>query len=188
MTLPGRVLAGSKKTKKERKSDFYPTPPWATRGLLEMVAFQGNILEPACGKGHICKVLLEDYDDVTSYDKHDRGYGDIKDFFTETRKFRNIVTNFPFDGIEKFLVKSKSVAVSQIAVFAKLVLLESQERYSFFQDRTFPLAQVLVFCERVTLALDGELESGGTIAYAWFLWRRQHLGDPIIRWIEPRKS
>jgi len=185
MTLSGKVLAGNKKTKEERKSDFYPTPSRATRSLLWYVSFQGDILEPACGKGHISKVLLTRYPNVVSYDKEDRGYGSVKDFFTENRKFRNIVTNFPFRGLQVFIEHAKKVAISKIAIFTKLVFLESQERYKFFQDRTFPLSQVWVFSERVTLALDGELDHGGTIAYAWFIWQKSHLGDPVIKWIKP---
>ena len=52
--------------------DDFPTPPWATRGLIEHVlddksALKGlTCLEPACGAGHMAKVLLEYFGEVRS--------------------------------------------------------------------------------------------------------------------------
>ena len=48
---------------KESLDDF-PTPPWATRALIEHVigseGLQSQVcLEPACGAGHMAKVLSE---------------------------------------------------------------------------------------------------------------------------------
>jgi len=37
--------------------EFYPTPPEATRALLSVECFEGDIWEPACGDGAISKVL-----------------------------------------------------------------------------------------------------------------------------------
>ena len=45
--------------------DDFPTPPWATRALLEHIIERGGYtntltcLEPACGAGHMAKVLKE---------------------------------------------------------------------------------------------------------------------------------
>jgi len=39
--------------------EFYPTPPEATRALLSVESFEGDIWEPACGDGAISKVLIE---------------------------------------------------------------------------------------------------------------------------------
>ena len=40
-----------------KSHNFYPTPPEATRALLSVETFDGPIWEPACGQGHIAKVL-----------------------------------------------------------------------------------------------------------------------------------
>ena len=37
--------------------DFFPTPKCATKALLAYERFDGNVLEPACGKGDISKVF-----------------------------------------------------------------------------------------------------------------------------------
>ena len=45
--------------------DDFPTPPWATRALIEHVLDNKvaiasmSCLEPACGAGHMAKVLKE---------------------------------------------------------------------------------------------------------------------------------
>lgn len=191
MSLSGRRLAGSVRSISERKSDFYPTPTFATEALLEYVSFSGSILEPCCGKGHISKVLCRlENNAVVSYDIVDRGYGAVKNFFDEEDgTYSNVITNPPYRNAQKFVEKAKRVAQSKIAMFMKLVFLEGQERYSFFKDETFPLSEIFVFSERVTLALDGELESGGTIAYAWFVWNKNYIvgSRPTINWIAPRR-
>lgn len=38
-------------------NDYYPTPPEATQALLGVESFDGDIWEPACGDGAICRVL-----------------------------------------------------------------------------------------------------------------------------------
>src|ERR1700728_823481 len=39
--------------------DFYPTPDWATRALIDNEPFVGRIWEPACGDGTMVKVLRD---------------------------------------------------------------------------------------------------------------------------------
>lgn len=39
--------------------EFYPTPPEATRALLSVERFDGDIWEPACGHGAIATVLTD---------------------------------------------------------------------------------------------------------------------------------
>jgi hypothetical protein len=62
--------------------DDFPTPPWATRALIEHVLggkkrVKSQVcLEPACGSGHLAKVLAEYFGTVTAADIHPYGYGD----------------------------------------------------------------------------------------------------------------
>src|SRR5690606_27282083 len=75
--------------------EFYPTPPQATRALLSQEEFDGSIWEPACGEGHISKVLVAAGYEVVSTDLIQRGYGagDV-DFLRErTPRAKHIVTN-----------------------------------------------------------------------------------------------
>ncbi len=57
--------------------DDFPTPPWATRALIEhVVASKESLdsmtcLEPACGRGHMSIALAEYFRAVASYDVFD---------------------------------------------------------------------------------------------------------------------
>ena len=85
--------------------DDFPTPPWATRALIEHV-FDGkatvasmSCLEPACGAGHMAKVLKEYFGEVRCADAFPYGYAPIRDFLTypyETNAFDWVITNPPF--------------------------------------------------------------------------------------------
>lgn len=54
-----KTLGASNHTDHERAwGDYYATEPKATEWLLKLEQFDGPILEPACGEGHISKVLI----------------------------------------------------------------------------------------------------------------------------------
>jgi hypothetical protein len=63
--------------------DYSPTPPWATRALIERVfpilgvRDFASVWEPACGEGHMAEVLREFFAEVTATDVFDYGYGDV---------------------------------------------------------------------------------------------------------------
>jgi predicted nucleic-acid-binding Zn-ribbon protein len=78
--------------------DYYPTPPEATRALLAAEQFDGSIWEPACGEGHLAKVLTDAGYDVTSTDLVDYGFGTpSQDFLAERKPLaKHIVTNPPY--------------------------------------------------------------------------------------------
>jgi type I restriction-modification system DNA methylase subunit len=65
--------------------DDFPTPPWATRALIEHVlddkASLSELvcLEPACGAGHMANVLSEYFGEVRCADIHAYGYGEVRD-------------------------------------------------------------------------------------------------------------
>ena len=54
----------SQRVEAKDSPDDFPTPPWATRALMEYVIEKASLstrscLEPACGAGHMAKVLRE---------------------------------------------------------------------------------------------------------------------------------
>ena len=59
---------------------------------IELELFE-NILEPACGEGHLSEVFIKNGIQVTSSDLIDRGYGIQKDFFEYNNWDGDIVTN-----------------------------------------------------------------------------------------------
>src|SRR5688572_2907117 len=67
--------------------DDFPTPPWATRALIEHVigpadAASLHCLEPACGRGHMAAVMTEYFGRVTASDVAVYGYAPPRDFLS----------------------------------------------------------------------------------------------------------
>src|SRR6185369_8464881 len=66
--------------------DDFPTPPWATRALIEHVVVSKPLLsaltclEPACGRGHMSVALADYFKEATSSDVFDYGFGKVADF------------------------------------------------------------------------------------------------------------
>src|SRR5262245_4400887 len=158
--------------------DDFPTPPWATRALLAHVISQDlvmqNCWEPACGEGHMAKVLDEYFGTVYASDIHPYGYGSTSDFLDEAtvRDVDWIITNPPFKQAEEFVVKAVSIAKRGVAIFARSVFAESVGRHQRLFSK-FPPTTVAQFAERVPI-VKGRLDAKASTAtgYAWFVWEK----------------
>lgn len=182
----GRNIVGDKRSSGERDiHDFYPTPPYVTKALLEREDFAGPIWEPASGNGAMAKVLEDAGYDVIATElqeaEHVYGEGGV-DFFEQSRAVPTIITNPPFKEAQAFAEHAIDCATDKVALFAKLVFLESESRYHLFQKH--PPSQIYVFSKRVTLSKHGEeVENGSMVAYAWFVWDVGFSGSPAVDWI-----
>jgi hypothetical protein len=174
-------------------ADDFPTPPWATRALLEHVLGNEELssqtcLEPACGAGHMAKVLTEYFCAVDCSDALDYGYGATRDFLLYPRAANSvdwIVTNPPFRLAEEFILRSLNIARIGVAILARTVFLESVGRYNHIFRET-PPAIVAQFSERVPM-LRGRLDRNGSTAtgYAWFVWMLKNTEASQLVWIPP---
>ena len=174
--------------------DDFPTPPWATRALVEHVLGDKKTLasqaclEPACGVGHMANVLKEYFREVQASDAYSYGYGVKRDFLAypfETSSVDWMITNPPFRLAEEFVVKALNVARHGVAVLARTVFLESVGRYQrLYQDR--PPTKVAQFVERVPM-VRGRLDIKATTAtgYAWLVWEKTLPQAPRLVWIPP---
>lgn len=178
--------------KNREKADFYPTPGWAVKALLDREAFEGSCWEPACGRGDISKRLVEAGLDVYSTDLLDYGYGLSEiDFLNENslfaaghKKVDNIITNPPFNLALDFVTTSKRFANNKIAMFLKTTFLEGVERKLMWQDNQFPFKKMYQFSRRVSFGKeDNTHKNNGMMAFAWFVWDKNHIGPPTIEWI-----
>lgn len=163
--------------------DYYPTPPEATLALLDAEKFVGTIWEPACGEGHISKVLIDYGYKVRSTDLIDRGYGDGgQDFLKSFDMCENIITNPPYNIAQEFVEHALARTTGKVAMLCKLQFLEGAKRKKMF-ERT-PLEHVLVFSKRIKMSRNGvDQYSSSMIAFAWFVWNHKYDGEPTIRWI-----
>jgi hypothetical protein len=174
--------------------DYFPTPPWATRALVEHVfasmgvAKIGTVWEPACGEGHIAEVMTEYAKSVIATDIFDYGYGDLCDFLAPGIKDPGadwIITNPPFgDVTEKFVLRALDIARSGVAMFVRMQWLETIGRYeNVFRDT--PPTVIAFFAERVNLC-KGRWEPDGSTAtaYIWLVWQRD-VAPRAPFWIPP---
>jgi hypothetical protein len=188
----------AQRTEPKDSPDDFPTPPWATRGLLEHIVDDTSglaklsCLEPACGAGHMAKVLKEYFKTVHSSDAFSYGYGEIRDFVEEPygkAAFDWVITNPPFRLAEDFVRLAMPIARKGVAILARTVFLESVGRYQGI-FRELPPTKFAQFVERVPM-VKGRLDIKASTAtgYAWLVWEKQTNNLPRLMWVPPcRKS
>lgn len=132
-----KTLGASNHTKEDREhNDFYATDPLAIDLLKKKIDLPKQILEPACGEGHLSTRLEELGHDVKSYDLINRGYGEKKDFFSINEPpFEGnfaIVTNPPYKFATEFVIHALELVPngSLVCMFLKTTFAESKGRYS----------------------------------------------------------
>jgi hypothetical protein len=174
--------------------DDFPTPPWATRALIEHIigdkrALKGmSCLEPACGAGHMVRPLREYFGDVIAADAYDYGFGPIRDFLRFPYKVASadwVITNPPFRLAEEFVMRAMPIARTGVAILARSVFLESVGRYEGI-FREMPPTKFAQFVERVPM-VKGRLDRKATTAtgYAWLVWEKRACGAPRLMWVPP---
>lgn len=173
--------------------DDFPTPPWATRALCEVLDADGFDLaectarEPAANRGHMVAPLRETFGHVDASDVHDYGAG----FRVEDYLFGPLpsavdwtITNPPFRLAEQFI--DRAIATSRVgaAVIVRAAFLEGVGRF----ERLFaknPPAYVFQFAERVVMHKGRLAPEGSTAtAYAWLVWLNGATTCEM-RWIAP---
>lgn len=168
--------------------DYYATEPRAVELLLENEKFADAIWEPACGEGHISKVLEEAGYEVRSTDLIDRGFGvGGVDFlaFDETDGLwdGDIITNPPYKYAKEFVEQALRLVNQgrKVAMFLKLTFLEGQARRKLFEDN--PPKTVYVSSARLQCGKNGDFSGTSMVAYAWYVWEKGCRGPSVIRWI-----
>lgn len=185
------TLGASNHSSEEREEhDYYATHPKAVELLLEQEKFCNEVWEPACGEGHISKVLENNGYKVHSSDLIYRGYGnlgsvDFLKFETDKELKIDIVSNPPYSYAKDFVEKSLDLIQNgcKVAMFLKLQFLEGKSRKQLFKK--YPPKVVYVSSARLLCAKNGEFEKypSSAVAYAWFVWEKGFTGDPVIKWI-----
>lgn len=185
----------AQRTEARESRDDFPTPPWATRALLQHVLNEfgpfeeQSVLEPACGAGHMARPLSEQFGKVLASDVHRYGYGAVRDYLDvpyEANAVDWVITNPPFKLAEEFVQRSLIVARKGVAVLVRTVFLESVGRYRklFAETPPYCFAQ---FTERVPM-IKGRLDRKASTAtgYAWLVWSKENTSDrPHLVWIPP---
>lgn len=185
----------------ERKDslDDFPTPPWATRALIEHVILEGRVAgqicwEPAANRGYMARALNDYFRYVIESDIADYGEGNVVDFLKDEPVNRTIgidwiITNPPFNKAQQFIEKSLTIAKDGVAMLVRTSFLEGIMRYqTLFMSR--PPDVVAQFAERVPM-VKGRCDPKASTAtsYAWLVWYvdgiRQANRSTILTWIPP---
>lgn len=180
--------------------DFFPTPPWATRALCEIVlprlgvSLAGKVVwDPAAGEGHMAKVLAEYAGLVVHSDVHDYGIGsqigsfvgagpDVIGSHCEAVAADAVIFNPPFNLAVEFVLRALKEA-HVVAVLVRTSWLEGGERFRvIFEPK--PPSMIAQFSERVPM-VKGRWDPEATTAtsYAWIVWG--DLMQTRFMWIPP---
>ena len=177
--------------------DYFPTPPWATRALCEILSNSHDLSiqrcwEPACGEGHMARPLAEFFEMVYASDIHHHGFGGQNDFLWpyEGPVFDWIITNPPFRLASQFAHTAIDRAQVGVALLVRSAFLEGIERYATLFSVRKPAA-ILQFTERVAMVKGRvDQDASSATAYSWIVWLcRPHkpcaADVPIMGWIPP---
>lgn len=186
------VITGGKGIREREEHDFYATPANATRLFLDNHKINAKtILEPACGQGHISKVLEEYFPEteIISTDLINRGYGNAGIDFLENdfEKTDVVITNPPFKLAKEFIEKALTIANKEVIMFAKIQFLETESRKKLFKNT--PLKYVYVHSKRVSPMRGGSpVDENGkpwssVMCFAWFVWEQGYSGEPVVRFL-----
>jgi hypothetical protein len=177
----------------DRRADLYETPPEAARALLRVETIPHCIWEPAAGRGAIVRVLRDVGHAAIASDIYDYGFPlhFVRDFLAEIKApvgVEAIVTNPPYRDAQAFVEHALRL-VPRVIMLLRLAFLES-ERRSLILDRG-QLARVHVFRNRLPMMHRDSWagpKASSAMAFAWFVWNRNHAGPTIINRISWRPS
>ena len=174
-------------TNRRHKDDYYPTPPEAVEALLAVEQFNARVWEPACGAGHISRVLQQHKHRVISTDLNNFGFGEtgIDFLFESDKRAETIITNPPYKLANQFVRHAINIGIKKHAWLLRLAFLEGQARYDMLYKAN-PPASVHVFTKRLTIWRGDEdrawYGTTGKTPYAWFVWD-SGVTDTKVTWL-----
>jgi hypothetical protein len=163
------------------KGDYYATHPSMVERFISNVSEKyelGRILEPACGGGHISKVLEDYIYEVESTDLFDRGFGTPGiDFLERSELFEgSIITNPPYSLSVEFVKKSIEIQNGP-GIIAMLLQYQwiTTKKSSVFDPY---LSDIYLFRGYIGCGKNGVFPRSpmGAIHYAWFVFRKDFSG------------
>jgi len=176
--------------------DDFPTPPWATRALIEHVLDDAgfgprdHVWEPACNRGYMARPLAEYCAFVRCTDIHDYGLpaASQEDFLMPLRTSADadwIITNPPFRLAAQFAERCRNLKPHKgYALLVRSAFLEGVERYETL-FKPHPPAIIAQFVERVPMVKGRHDPTASTAtSYTWLVWLRGSR-ETKFTWIPP---
>lgn len=193
--------AGNSRFEDADSKEFFPTPAWGTRALIEHVFKplrlydeRNEVREPACGAGHMVKVLDEYYDDRNVYasDIEHRGWSAESEFLTgdfitnwDRYHLDWIITNPPFNLFMPFFECGMKASKIGIAMLVPLTIAEGVGRYKKIFEPHKGRFCVAPFVERLPILKNTVRKDATTArAYCWLV-ATHNIGLPPMLHIPP---
>lgn len=199
-----RIAAAGKTASEERERepfDWYIEPAWCHELLHRVERFEGEVIDPACGRGTGLKVAADRGHRVLGIDLVDRRAHACFAFPLLTADFAerppiggtdNFIGNPPYsyrEGIaEIYIRRCLRLARAKVAMLLPVKFLSSQGRYDLFTQT--PLMRVYVLSSRPSmppgsLYVQGLIEAkGGSVDYMWLVWDvREKPGNARVSWL-----
>ena len=170
------------------ENDWYVEPRYAIDALLAAETFNGPIWDPACGSGNIVNACRDHGYPAIGTDIVQRGGANLLlDFLSPdlpTVHATHIITNPPFKPAVAFTIKALESVPGKVAILNRTAWLEGERRYIELFSRQH-LTTVWQFRRRISMPPgDASVEArGGSIAFAWFVFRRDYYGSPSLGWL-----
>ncbi len=160
-----------------RDNDFYPTPSWATKVLLDHEDIRGEILECAAGDRDMARVLCgrnrivytNDIDKKRSADTHFDASSNAAWALHNTRHGRAnwVVTNPPFSVADLIVPAAYLYARTGIAMMLRLSYLEPTKKRGTWLNK-YPPTKLIVL-PRISFTGDGKTDN---VTCAWMIWHK----------------
>jgi hypothetical protein len=164
--------------------DFYETPPCAITALLRAERLPDSLWEPCAGNGAIVRVLHESGLRVVASDIVARDFplDFCADFFEAAAPpgCEGVVTNPPFQHAAPMVSRALQL-VPRVYFLLRWAFYESDRRSPILENGY--LARVYAFRKRLPMmhrhGCTGR-KASSQIAFAWFVWDRNHVGKATI--------
>jgi hypothetical protein len=158
--------------------DDFPTPPWATRGILNWLAARDYlgatdvVREPCANRGHMVLPLCEVFDEVLASDILDYGAGfAVSDYLfgLPPAPVDWTFMNPPFRLAEQFIERALGTSCG-VAVIVRSAFLEGVGRYESLWSKS-PPQWVVQHVERVPMVKGRyDPKASSATAYCWLIW------------------
>lgn len=173
------------------KLDFYPTPEWITEAVVSEllkyhVEYNTLMWEPACGEGHISRILHKYFTNVMSTDIADYKYlGQdfaIRNFLDHKQIMRQnscIITNPPYGKIAELFIRHALEILPDDGVCVFLMRNEydcAKTRVDLFRNPAFCKKLVLTTRPKWIENSDGSPRHN----YSWYIWDKRNDGKPPV--------
>ena len=153
-------------TQKCKEAEFFETPEWAARRILDFELLTDRVFDPCAGRGVLGKALqdanyLVHEADLNAWPGAHNGILSGHDFLADWEEIAenwghliddpdgfSVVMNPPFSKAVEFVTRALEMGARKVMMFQRLAFLESHARSEFFKE--LPPARIWLCGDRAT--------------------------------------